>query len=49
VDIDDLRHAATLLSLLTFVGIVAWAWSSRNKRAFAEAQNLPFLDSGVPE
>jgi cytochrome c oxidase cbb3-type subunit IV len=49
VDIDDLRYAVTVLSFLAFVGIVAWAWSSRNKRAFAEAQNLPFIDSGVPE
>ena len=29
---------------LTFLGIVAWAWSSRRKTDFDEAARLPFLD-----
>ena len=36
----------TVLSFLVFAGIVAWALSPRNRAAFDEAQQLPFLDSG---
>jgi cytochrome c oxidase cbb3-type subunit 4 len=49
MDLDLLRSAATLLSFLAFAGIVAWALSPRKKAAFAEAERLPFLDSGEPE
>ena len=44
MDINDLRSAVTVISLLTFVGIVAWAWSRRNKAGFEEAALLPFQD-----
>ncbi len=30
MDINDLRSIVTVISLLTFLGIVAWAWSRRN-------------------
>jgi cytochrome c oxidase cbb3-type subunit 4 len=32
------------LSFVVFAGIVAWAWSSRNRQAFDEAALLPFAD-----
>ncbi|AOF85492.1 cbb3-type cytochrome oxidase component FixQ family protein [Hydrogenophaga sp. RAC07] len=44
MDINDLRSIVTLVSLLTFLGIVAWAWSKRNKDRFEEAAQLPFQD-----
>lgn len=44
MDINDARIAVMLLGLLLFVGIWAWAWSSRRKAAFDEAAQLPFLD-----
>jgi cytochrome c oxidase cbb3-type subunit IV len=44
MDINDLRSAVTVISLLTFVGIIIWAWSRRNKAAFDEAAMLPFQD-----
>lgn len=44
MDINDLRSAVTVISLLTFVGIVVWAWSRRNQRAFEEAAQLPFQE-----
>ena len=34
----------TLLLLLIFLGIVVWAWSSKRKKAFDEAANLPLGD-----
>jgi cytochrome c oxidase cbb3-type subunit 4 len=42
MDINDLRSIVTVVSLLTFVGIVVWAWSKRNKANFDEAARLPF-------
>ena len=32
----------TVLSFLLFLGIVAWAWSSRRRAEFAAAANAPF-------
>ncbi len=40
--INDLRSITTVISLLNFVGIVAWAWSNRNQSNFEEAAQLPF-------
>ena len=34
--------AATVLTFLSFLGIVAWAYSKRRKTAFEEAANAPF-------
>ena len=43
MDVNDLRSIVTVLSLLTFLGIVAWAWSRRNRARFEEAAQLPFV------
>ncbi|OSZ75593.1 cbb3-type cytochrome c oxidase subunit 3 [Hydrogenophaga sp. IBVHS1] len=44
MDINDLRSIVTVVSLLTFLGIVAWAWSRSNRDRFDEAARLPFED-----
>ncbi len=44
MDINDMRSVMTLVSFLTFLGIVIWAWSKRNKTDFDEAAQLPFKD-----
>ncbi|WP_395699975.1 cbb3-type cytochrome oxidase subunit 3 [Aquabacterium sp.] len=44
MDINDLRSAVTLVSLLLFAGIAAWAWRPRNQAAFEDAARLPFSD-----
>ena len=45
MDINDLRSIVTVLSLLTFLAIVWWAYSMKsNKQRFEEAANLPFSD-----
>ena len=43
-ELNLLRSAVTVVSLLAFLGIVAWAWSRRNRARFDEAANLPFAD-----
>jgi cytochrome c oxidase cbb3-type subunit 4 len=42
MDINVMRSLATVASLITFVGIWAWAWSRRNRSGFDEAAQLPF-------
>ncbi len=49
MDINLLRVVVTLLSFALFGGIVRWALLARNKAAFDEAQQLPFLETGAPE
>ncbi|QHE76797.1 cbb3-type cytochrome oxidase subunit 3 [Hydrogenophaga sp. PBL-H3] len=44
MDINDLRSIVTVVSMLTFLGIVVWAWSRQNKERFEEAAQLPFQD-----
>jgi len=46
MDINDLRAAVTLLSMLAFVGIAFWAFSKRNKQRFEELGNLPLMQDG---
>jgi len=42
LDINTLRSLATVVSFLTFIGIVGWAYSRRNAADFETAANLPF-------
>lgn len=45
MDINDLRSVMTVVSLLTFLGIVWWAYGIKgNKQRFDEAAQLPFAD-----
>ena len=42
MDINVLRSIVTVLAFVLFIGIVIWAWSSRNRERFDEAAKLPF-------
>ncbi len=44
MDINDLRIIVTVLSVLAFAGIVAWAWRRGNRARFDEAAMLPFAE-----
>ena len=37
-----LSSALTVVSFVTFIGIVAWAYSRRRRDAFVDAANAPF-------
>jgi len=46
-----LASATTVLLFVAFLGIVAWAYSSRRRAAFEEAANAPFAlpdEAGAP-
>lgn len=44
MDINDLRGLSTLFLFVAFVGVCIWAYSSKRKKTFDEAANLPFAD-----
>ena len=45
ISINDLRSVVTVVSLLTFLGIVWWAYGLKSsQKRFEEAANLPFTD-----
>ena len=41
MDINMIRAGVTVAALITFLGIVAWAWSSRRRADFDSAARLP--------
>jgi cytochrome c oxidase cbb3-type subunit IV len=45
-----LSSVMTVVSFVTFIGIVFWAYSRKRKQAFDEAANAPFAlpDDGAP-
>jgi len=46
MDINMTRALITLLSFTTFIGILVWAWSSRRRSDFEQAERLPFDEDG---
>ena len=44
MDLNDVRVVLTVLGLLGFVAIVAWAYSKSARKGFKEASELPFAD-----
>ena len=44
MDINDLRGISTVFIMITFIGLCFWAYSSKRKKSFDEAANLPFAD-----
>ncbi len=40
--VSDARSIITVISMLTIIGIVLWAYSARRKNDFDEAAMLPF-------
>jgi len=41
MDINTVRAGVTVAALITFLCIVAWAWSSRRRADFDAAARLP--------
>ena len=43
MDVNTLRIVATLLCFATFIGLMVWAYSGRNRQRFEEDAKIPFL------
>ncbi|MDD4943503.1 cbb3-type cytochrome c oxidase subunit 3 [Rhodoferax sp.] len=41
-DVNTLRSVSTLVSFVSFIGIIVWAFSRKNSADFDKAANLPF-------
>lgn len=47
MELGTLRGLMILVLMIVFIGVVAWAWSSKRKKDFEEAARLPLEeDSG---
>lgn len=44
MDLNDARILMTLVALVTFIGIVVWAYSDSRKRNFDEAARIALED-----
>ena len=44
MDINDLRGLSTAFLMMSFIGLCFWAYSSKRKKIFDEAANMPFAD-----
>jgi len=44
IDINTLRGISTLLVMLAFLGVCGWAYSSKRKKTFDQAADIPFAD-----
>ncbi|MCQ4319065.1 cbb3-type cytochrome oxidase subunit 3 [Stutzerimonas stutzeri] len=44
MDIGTLRGLGTILVFVAMIAIILWAYSSKRKKSFDEAANLPFAD-----
>jgi len=42
MDINDVRSAVTVVSLLLFVGLMVWVYRAKRRDAFDAAARLPF-------
>lgn len=49
MDINDLRSAVTVVSLLLFVGLVAMTLKRSRRSEFEEAAQLPFAEDNSRE
>ncbi|MBS0544864.1 MAG: cbb3-type cytochrome c oxidase subunit 3 [Proteobacteria bacterium] len=48
MDINDFRSIITVMGLLSFLGICAWAYSRHAQAGFEEAARLPLNDDDLP-
>jgi cytochrome c oxidase cbb3-type subunit 4 len=44
---DDASRIMTVISFVTFTGILAWTYALRKEQDFAQAARLPFADADV--
>ncbi len=49
MDINLLRSLITVVSLVTFIGIVVWAFGPGRRERFDEAAHLPFADDEIAD
>ena len=46
MELDTVRLVVEVAAFVSFLAIVAWAWSARNRERFEDAARLPFDGDG---
>ena len=51
MDINIIRGVLTIILMIAFLGLVAWAWSSKRKETFDKLSQMPLEedDGQAPE
>ena len=49
MDINIIRGITTAILLIIFIGFCFWAFSKNRKKAFSEAELLPFDDETIQQ
>jgi cytochrome c oxidase cbb3-type subunit 4 len=49
MDINDVRGLGTVFALIAFIGIIAWAYSTRRKGRFEEDGHMIFSDDDIAQ
>jgi len=44
MDLESARSLVTVMAFVTFIGIIAWAWSGARRERFDAAARLPLDD-----
>jgi len=44
MDLESARSLVTVMAFVTFIGIIAWAWSGARRERFDAAARLPLED-----
>ncbi len=47
MDYGTIHSVWTVLMVITFIGIVVWAWSGKQRKTFEEAARMP-LEDDIP-
>jgi cytochrome c oxidase cbb3-type subunit IV len=46
MELESMRSLITVAAFITFIGIVAWAWSARKRADFDTAANSVLIEDG---
>lgn len=49
MDINVFRGLMSVVLLVCFIGLIIWAYSKNQKKAFDEAASLPFADENLDQ
>ncbi len=49
MDINDVRGLGTVFALIAFIGIIAWAYSTKHKGRFEDDGDMIFSDDDIAQ
>jgi cytochrome c oxidase cbb3-type subunit 4 len=49
MDLPTFHSILTVITVIAFVAIFAWAWSGKRRQSFDQAARMPLEDDNAPE